>query len=62
MAEKRRPRRATRAGAAGADPTPQQLPNPPELPTRATEDTDQAWGDRTESNDENLKRDVPPHW
>jgi hypothetical protein len=32
------------------------------LPTIATEDTDQAWGDTSSSNDDQLKADVPPHW
>lgn len=29
---------------------------------RAFEDTDAAWGDRTESNDSRLRQDKPPHW
>ncbi|MEN9342852.1 MAG: hypothetical protein RIR24_439 [Actinomycetota bacterium] len=29
---------------------------------RAFEDTDAAWGDRPENNDERLRGDVPPHW
>jgi hypothetical protein len=35
---------------------------------RATEDTDEAWGDRAAKpgtagpNDDRLKQDVPPHW
>ncbi|MEY4434188.1 MAG: hypothetical protein RIR16_228 [Actinomycetota bacterium] len=29
---------------------------------RAFEDTDVAWGDRSENNDQRLKRDKPPHW
>jgi LPS sulfotransferase NodH len=29
---------------------------------RAFEDTDAAWGDRTENNDDRLRGDVPPHW
>ena len=65
MAERRAtrmPRRATRAGAPGADPAPARLPHPDELPTVAAEDTDQAWGDRGNSNDEQLRNDVPPHW
>jgi hypothetical protein len=50
----RRNRRAQRAGAPGADPTPQLRPDP------AGEDTDHtpSFG----SNDEQLRRDVPPHY
>ena len=29
---------------------------------RAFEDTDAAWGDRSDSNDQRLKQDKPPHW
>ncbi|MFM6963629.1 MAG: hypothetical protein ACKOWJ_05125 [Micrococcales bacterium] len=29
---------------------------------RAFEDTDMAWGDRSRGNDEQLRRDVPPHY
>lgn len=29
---------------------------------RAFEDTDMAWGDRAQSNDDKLKGDRPPHW
>lgn len=29
---------------------------------RAFEDTDAAWGDRVDSNDQRLKQDKPPHW
>lgn len=45
------------AGAPGADPAPQSG-----VPERATEDTDRAWNDSTDSNDDQLERDVPPHW
>jgi hypothetical protein len=57
----RRSRRVTRPGAPGADPTPQDDAARTD-PTRAKDDTDEAWGDRGNSNDEQLKRDVPPHW
>jgi len=58
----RRSRRATRPGTPGSDPTPQRFPR--DAPVRAKEDTDDAWGGRPagDSNDERLKRDVPPHW
>ncbi|MBG6239189.1 hypothetical protein IWX78_002168 [Mycetocola sp. CAN_C7] len=52
-------RRAVLPGASGADPTPQERVDP----VRAAEDTDAPWGVRAQdSNDDQLKRDVPPHW
>jgi hypothetical protein len=33
-----------------------------ELDERAFEDTDMAWGDREDSNDQRLRDDKPPHW
>ncbi|MFD3447056.1 hypothetical protein ACFDTO_20865 [Microbacteriaceae bacterium 4G12] len=63
--KKRGPRRARTQPVAGSDPTPQREV-PGAAPVRASEDTDQAWGDRPASgsgeNDERLRRDVPPHW
>jgi hypothetical protein len=32
------------------------------LPDRASEDTDEAWGDYPERDDDRLYRDRPPHW
>lgn len=64
---KRGPRRARTEPVPGSDPTPQREV-PGAAPVRASEDTDQAWGDRPASgggsgeNDERLRRDVPPHW
>jgi len=29
---------------------------------RVFEDTDAAWGDRSDSNDQRLREDKPPHW
>ncbi len=35
----------------------------PVLPERAREDTDAAWGERPEpDDDERLRRERPPHW
>jgi hypothetical protein len=45
----RRSRRVRRDGAPGADPTPR-------VPERDREE--RSWS----SNDEQLRRDVPPHW
>jgi high-mobility group nucleosome-binding domain-containing protein 2 len=60
----RKHRRAQLPAVPGTDPTPQAVGRRSSTaPVRATEDTDQAWGDRQgEGNDEQLKRDVPPHW
>ena len=63
--KKRAPRRARTQPVPGSDPTPQREV-PGAAPVRASEDTDQAWGDRPAAgggeNDERLRRDVPPHW
>lgn len=32
------------------------------LPERSPEDTDAAWGDLPERDDDRLYRDRPPHW
>ncbi|MCS5718380.1 hypothetical protein N1027_09540 [Herbiconiux sp. CPCC 205763] len=60
-------RRASTDPVPGSDPTPQSTPEG--TPVKASEDTDEAWGDRgpgsrpsTGPNDDRLKRDVPPHW
>lgn len=60
----KRSRRAQRPGAPGTDPAPQL----PSGPVEAAEDTDQAWGGAAAGkpssggNDDELKRNVPPHW
>ncbi|RLP72142.1 hypothetical protein D9V29_06855 [Mycetocola manganoxydans] len=52
-------RRVVRPGAPGTDPTPQSV----EDAVRAAEDTDTSWSTRSsDSNDDQLKQDVPPHW
>jgi hypothetical protein len=54
MRRPRRPhRRVTTAPAPGSDPAP-AMPARQEAPEEASE--------RSNSNDERLKRDVPPHW
>ncbi|WP_460943906.1 hypothetical protein [Okibacterium endophyticum] len=52
-------RRAVLPAVEGTDVSPQSA-----VPTRADEDTEIAWGDRpaTTGNEEQLRRDVPPHW
>ncbi|WP_460580513.1 hypothetical protein [Humibacter ginsengisoli] len=65
MTERRTGRRVQRPGAPGADPAPQSGPRASggaDAPVRASEDTDRAWGDRSDSNDDRLKQDLPPHW
>jgi hypothetical protein len=34
----------------------------PALPAQSREDTDAAWGDYPERDDDRLYRDRPPHW
>jgi hypothetical protein len=63
-------RRVATSAVPGSDPSPQTGPDGERV--RAAEDTDQAWGITPSSggggasgagaNDEQLKRDVPPHW
>lgn len=49
-------------------PEPADRPHPvvddaPLIPSRSADDSDSGWGDeRTDSNDDRLLRDVPPHW
>ncbi|QIZ97078.1 hypothetical protein [Leifsonia sp. PS1209] len=57
----RRKHRRVQVGAVpGTDPEPQS--GQAGGPQRASEDTDRAWNDRGDSNDERLRQDVPPHW
>lgn len=34
----------------------------PLIPERSPDDSDVGWNDGPDSNDERLRRDVPPHW
>ncbi len=34
----------------------------PVIPERSADDSDLGWGDGSDSNDDRLRRDVPPHW
>lgn len=61
MAERKTGRRVTRKGVPGSDPTP-QAGVAADAAVRASEDTDRAWGDGSDSNDDRLRRDLPPHW
>ncbi|HXC80651.1 MAG TPA: hypothetical protein VNV62_02275 [Trebonia sp.] len=54
---------ATVATAADATATTPTAPVVRSLrPEQAREDTDAAWGEYRDSNDERLYRDRPPHW
>ncbi|QJU52624.1 hypothetical protein SCB71_04540 [Herbiconiux sp. KACC 21604] len=62
-------RRVSTDAVPGSDPAPQTaLPASSPEPTRAAEDTDEAWGAKPPRasapgpNDARLLRDVPPHW
>jgi hypothetical protein len=57
---RRRHRRVQRPGAPGTDPAPRVDPREgPALPPAAPDsDNAPSWS----SNDEQLRRDVPPHW
>lgn len=55
-------RRVRTSPAAGSDPAPQGA-----VPAVAAEDDPRSWGNAgdgagEDSNDEQLQRDVPPHW
>ncbi len=48
-------------------PTPGRPPlgpkdDTPLIPERSPDDSDVGWNDGPDSNDERLRRDVPPHW
>jgi hypothetical protein len=47
-------------------PTQRSLPHPvddsPLIPDRSVDDSDTGWHEGSDSNDERLLRDVPPHW
>ncbi|WP_431218497.1 hypothetical protein [Leifsonia xyli] len=54
---RRRHRRVQRPGAPGSDPAPRVEPRDEEAPA-ADSDNAPSWS----SNDDRLRRDVPPHW
>ncbi|QZN87723.1 hypothetical protein [Cellulomonas sp. C5510] len=44
-------------------PTRRVVDDTPLIPGRSADDSDSGWGDdRSDSNDDRLLRDVPPHW
>jgi hypothetical protein len=58
VAEPRKHRRVQTPPVPGSDPAPQE----PGRVTRAGEDAEESWGDRTGPNDERLLQDKPPHY
>ena len=41
---------------------PRQVDDLPLIPDRSADDSDTGWHESSDSNDERLRRDVPPHW
>lgn len=61
------PRADSSAGprARASAPRPQagrRVDDSPLIPDRSADDSDVGWNDAGDSNDERLRRDVPPHW
>jgi hypothetical protein len=55
------PRDASQPGDARGIARP--VDDSPLIPGRSADDSDAGWGDdRSDSNDDRLLRDVPPHW
>ncbi|MCR6493711.1 hypothetical protein [Cellulomonas sp. P24] len=52
------------AGAAGTAGRRRHVvpDDAPVIPDRSADDSDLGWGDGPDSNDDRLRRDVPPHW
>jgi hypothetical protein len=46
----------------GGTALPGALVGGPALPEQSREDTDAAWGEYPERDDDRLNRDRPPHW
>ena len=47
---------------AAAAPAPGAPAGEPALPEQSPEDTDAAWGDYPQGDEDRLYRDRPPHW
>ena len=49
---------------AAPQPAPRRtvIDDAPLIPDRSADDSDTGWGDGSDSNDDRLRRDVPPHW
>jgi hypothetical protein len=50
------------APAAAAGGASAREPVLPVLPVQSSEDTDAAWGEYPQRDDDRLNRDRPPHW
>ncbi len=52
------------ATPAAPQPGPRRpvIDDAPLIPDRSADDSDTGWGDGSDSNDDRLRRDVPPHW
>jgi hypothetical protein len=61
--------------SADLEPLPDSVPNSddnrdvdlandcePILTSQTSDDTDRGWGERSDSNDDRLREDRPPHW
>jgi hypothetical protein len=53
---------AAPAPDAPAPATRDESASEPALPDQSAEDTDAAWGDYPQRDDDRLYRDRPPHW
>lgn len=48
--------------AAAPHVVPRVIDDSPLIPDRSADDSDTGWHEGSDSNDERLLRDVPPHW
>jgi hypothetical protein len=53
---------AAAGGASAREPVLPVLPVLPVQPVQSSEDTDAAWGEYPQRDDDRLNRDRPPHW
>ena len=54
--------RSTAPSAAAPHTVPRVVDDSPLIPDRSADDSDTGWHEGSDSNDERLLRDVPPHW
>lgn len=53
---------AADTSSAARSPRHRAPDDAPVIPERSADDSDLGWGDGPDSNDDRLRRDVPPHW
>ncbi|HEX5334219.1 MAG TPA: hypothetical protein VFW79_16435 [Cellulomonas sp.] len=53
---------AATPGATVKPAVPRVIDDSPLIPDRSADDSDTGWHEGSDSNDERLLRDVPPHW